>query len=122
MKKYKVLLVGFVLIAIVSCKHSVNFSDYPEVSFSNDVGPVIIGNCTQSGCHGVSGDRRKLVTYSDIASSQMVTPGSPSKSSLYKVISSLSKFNVMPVPPLAPLTDTQIEKIYLWIGQGAKNN
>jgi len=122
MKNKKIILVVFVMTIVAGCKHSINFSDYPEVSFANDVSPVIISNCTQSGCHGTSGERRKLITYSDISSSEMVVPGKPSKSRLYQVISTLNKFNIMPTPQYPPLSDTQIEKIYLWIGQGAKNN
>lgn len=122
MKKNKILLIGLLLFIFSGCKHSINFSDYPAVSFNNDISPVIISNCTQAGCHGASGHRVQLLSYSDISSGEMVVVGNPSKSKLYQVVSTLNKYNIMPTPKYPPLSDTQIEKIYLWIGQGAKNN
>ena len=112
-----------VLLLFSSCKHTVNFDEYPAISFATSVSPVIISNCTQSGCHGnKQSESFKLLAYDDIIRHGRITPGSPNKSNLYSVIKTLNKNERMPIPPLNPLTNEQIKTIYLWIGQGAKNN
>jgi hypothetical protein len=107
----------------IGCKHGIDYTQYPEIKYSTDVAPIIIANCTQDGCHGsTNSESFKLLTYDDLILHGEVKSGKPEKSKLYSVIKSLNNDIRMPVPPLAPLTDEQIKIIYLWIGQGAKNN
>ncbi|MEI8279767.1 MAG: hypothetical protein WCG87_08370 [Bacteroidota bacterium] len=123
----KISFVVFSLLALIviltsSCKHDpiTPLSDARTISFATDVQPIIIANCTQSGCHGTSGSRKlKLVTYDEIAS--IVSSGKPHSSSLYTSITS-NVLNTMPKPPNPRLSDIQIKTIYVWIMQGAKNN
>ncbi len=89
------------------------------MSFANDIEPIIIGNCTQSGCHGTGGQRMQLLTYNDIV--KEVSAGNPNNSNLYDVITS-NEIGTMPKPPNPRLSNTQIKMIYLWIAQGAQNN
>jgi hypothetical protein len=51
-----------------------------------------------------------------------ITAGSPEKSKLYKTLKTLNEEDIMPKKPYSELTESQIQKIYVWIGQGAKNN
>ncbi len=91
------------------------------VYFVNEIMPVISSNCTMSGCHdnisragGID-----LTNYTKIM--KFVKPGNPNDSKLYKVVK-LTNEDRMPPPPMPPLSQTQKDKIYKWINQGAKNN
>ncbi|SFC75080.1 Cytochrome C oxidase, cbb3-type, subunit III [Flexibacter flexilis DSM 6793] len=103
-----------------SCK-SEYLEDINPVCFQQDVQPIFVSKCTQSGCHN-SQDREHgydLTTYESIVS-QGISAGNFRKSELYKIL-------VQPVAQMPPnshggrLSDDQITKIALWIEQGAKN-
>jgi uncharacterized membrane protein len=84
--------------------------------------PIIVSNCTMSGCHssGSGGELRDLTTYSGIMG--YVKAGNASSSKLYRIISSSgSGGDVMPPAPRAKLTADQIALIARWINDGAKN-
>ena len=51
-----------------------------------------------------------------------VSAGNPQNSRLYLAVKLLDQEQVMPKPPYSPLSEKQIQLIYIWIGQGAKNN
>ena len=112
----------FVLVFILgSCKHNTNFDELTEVSYSAHVAPIINSNCAFSGCHGDSlSGSMNLTSYGGLMSGG-IEAGSPNKSKLYKAIKSLGK-DIMPKKPYKELTEKQIQLIYVWIGQGAKNN
>lgn len=119
MKKH-LLLLCLPAVVLLGCKHSVDYSQFPEVKYSADVSSLISGNCTQSGCHGIENPAAfDLLSYENVA--RYVSPGNPQKSELYQVIRDLSS-NRMPPPPSSQLNESAIKTIYLWIGQGAKNN
>lgn len=100
-----------------SCKHEVIVPSKPIVSFSTQVMPIIIGNCTQSECHN-GRIRTKLGNYDQVMSDGGVSPGNPSGSRLYTDITSYK----MPRSPYPPLSDQETALIYVWILQGALNN
>ena len=50
-----------------------------------------------------------------------IESGSPQKSELYQKLKTLGD-DIMPKKPYNELTEKQIQLIYVWIGQGAKNN
>jgi hypothetical protein len=116
-------LFGFAfLFALVSCKSKPNFSELREVSFSKEIAPIVNSNCTFSGCHGDSAFQEfKLTTYAGVINAG-VSAGVPEKSELYQVIKTLNQNRVMPKKPYSRLNEKQIQLIYVWIGQGAKNN
>ncbi len=121
MKSLYFILFSFVFFA--GCKHKPNFDSMSKVSYATDIEPIIISNCTQSGCHGsVHNEDFKLLTYNDLIKHTDVNAGSPETSKLYKVIRSYNPNTIMPVKPYDPLTEKQIQLIYVWIGQGALNN
>lgn len=105
-----------------SCKHKTNFSELTEVSYSSTIAPIIGSNCAFSGCHGDSAFVEfSLVSYDGLINGG-ITAGSPEKSELYKVLKTLNDEKIMPKKPYNELTEKQIQLIYVWIGQGAKNN
>jgi len=100
----------------LSCTHDAVVPDTPTISFKEQVQPIFVNNCAKSGCHDGS-DEFSLKSYTEISS--RVHAGDARKSELYKVINKLWLGNM---PPDGPLTDEQINLIYTWIMQGAKNN
>ncbi len=124
MKKRKVkTFVVLILSAVlwISCSHTPLIPVTPAVSFSKDVQPLIIANCAMSGCHNsTGGELFPLMTYNDIASSDLVTPGNAKSSRLYTAINGTGGDNSM--PPAGQLGNDDVLMIYLWIEQGAKNN
>lgn len=96
--------------------------DSPLVIFSKEVQPIILGNCTMSGCH-TSGDNSgvfPLSTYDDIVTNGGVIAKNATGSNLYQSISSRGLAQQM--PPSKYLSEADLQTIYLWIMQGAKNN
>lgn len=93
----------------------------PEISYSNDVKPIIITHCWYSGCHGPTENSEfQLLSYEDMVA--IAKEGNDAtKSQLYKVISGKGG-KIMPPSPYSPLTDLDIKRILLWMKQGAKNN
>lgn len=110
------------LVVLGACKHKTNFGDLPEVSYSGDVKPVISSNCAFSGCHGDSAYTQFSLTSYEGLINGGITPGAPEKSKLYSTLKTLSDEDIMPKKPYNELTEKQIQLIYVWIGQGAKNN
>jgi len=111
----------FTLILLSACRHDplTPLEDAPVISFKDQAQPIIISNCTQSGCHGNGGGEFPLVTYEDIIGH--ISAGKPHNSKLYKTITA-NAFGQMPPSPNPHLSDTDIKTIYLWIAQGANNN
>lgn len=96
-------------------------ADIPTVSYKNDIAPIIVSNCTQSGCHGTERTEKfNLLSYGQL--SRLVEPNKPHSSELYNVIRLYSGEEAMPPKPNLPLTDAQIGQIYIWILQGATDN
>lgn len=104
-----------------SCKHKTNFEELTEVSYAGSIAPIMSSNCSFSGCHGDSAYVKISITNYNGLLNGGITPGSPEKSKLYSKIKSLDD-DIMPKRPYNELTEKQIQLIYVWIGQGAKNN
>lgn len=128
MKKL-ILLAGFFSIVFslcffnFSCKDEPEIPDTPVIKFSDDIQPIIIGNCTASGCHGNLNPQQFLLsTYDDLMRHGEVKAKDAKGSLLYEVITSNIEEKKMPRKPYPNLSEKQIELIYLWIMQGAKNN
>ncbi len=123
-KKVNRIIIFSVLVVFVfsfSCKNNPNFSSLREVSYSEEIAPIISANCSASGCHGaIDFKELSLVTYDDMIKGG-ITAGSPKKSKIYNSLISYGE-DLMPKKPFNELTEKQIQLIYVWIGQGAKNN
>lgn len=119
--KITLCILFFISILSVSCRHTSDSPVSPVVNFRSDVQSILIGNCTQGGCHGSIDNRRfSLVTYDDVMASGTVIPGDAHNSNLFKAIT--GRNSIMPKSPQTPLNDDQVRYIYIWIAQGAKNN
>ncbi len=117
-----VLVLSLCGLLFASCKHKTSFDSLGEVSYSRDIAPIINSNCAFSGCHGDEKHRKfNLTTYEGLMSGG-IEAGSPDKSELYHSLISYSDENRMPQKPYDPLSGKQVQLIYVWIGQGAKNN
>ncbi|MBL7764948.1 MAG: hypothetical protein JNJ58_02560 [Chitinophagaceae bacterium] len=94
------------------------------VYFTNDILPIMISNCTMSGCHNAADHKEGVILtdYNNIMATSDVEPGNPSSSDLYKVLIKTDPDKIMPRPPMSPLTAAQIAMVKKWIEQGAKNN
>lgn len=115
-------LIGMI-ISFSSCKDEPVIPDTPIIKFSDNIQPLIIGNCTASNCHGTLNPQEFLLTsYEDVIKHGDVKPKDARGSKLYQVITSNNKQQKMPRSPYPDLTEKQIELVYLWIMQGAKNN
>ena len=107
----------------LSCKHKTAFETLAVVHYNSDIAPIISSNCTFSGCHGDSAFVKfKLPDYDAVMKYCEVQANSPEKSKLYNVINTFNDDKIMPKKPYSQLTEKQMQLIYVWIGQGAKNN
>lgn len=93
--------------------------------FQNQVLPLLISNCTQSGCHNAQ-DRQEgvvLDSYQNLMSTvEKVTSTDWDKNELMEVILETDPDDRMPRLPNTPLSAAQISLISTWIKQGARNN
>lgn len=98
--------------------------DPDSVYFQNTVLPLLTTNCTMSGCHDAASnqDGVTLVSYQSVMNSGIIDPGNASNSDLYEVITETDPDKIMPPPPYAPLSPSQIATLSNWIEQGATNN
>ena len=91
-----------------------------NVSFKNDVAPILSSNCTITGCHdAVSAHSPSLVqenAYSALINGNYVNTIDPEKSKIYMEISAGG------MPPSGPLSTNNQKIILGWIAEGAKNN
>jgi hypothetical protein len=102
---------------------SVGNCDPNVVYFQQQVLPILVSNCTMSGCHDAAShqDGVILTSYANVMNTADVDPGDPGGSKLYRVLIDNDPDDRMPRPPAAPLSDAQKNIIYKWIQQGAKD-
>ncbi len=120
--KIALVLLGLVITAFISaCQHEPDLSNLPTISFASDIQPILAAKCNMPACHG-SGSQSEfpLVTYNDVM--DKIESGNPSKSDLYEAIVTLGGDKRMPPLPDSRLSDQQVNKVLIWIEQGAQNN
>ncbi len=132
------LLVVFILHFFSSCRHtpqdlgggggggnpgSTDPCDPAKIYFQQQVLPILISNCTLSGCHDDASHQEGVIltTYEKVMSTGDIRPGDPQDSKLYEVIIDNDPGDRMPEPPMSPLSSQQILIIRQWIEQGALN-
>ena len=100
------------------------FCDPDSIYFQNRILPILISNCTESGCHNEI-DRKEgviLTSYQNLMSTvEKVTNNNWDKNELMKALLDDNPEDRMPYGK-APLPQAQINLIAAWIQQGAKNN
>jgi mono/diheme cytochrome c family protein len=103
---------------------------HQEVSYKNDVAPILAANC--ASCH-VPGQPGYIASGLDLGSydslmkgtkfGQVVIPGDPLTSALVMLIEGRADPSLkMPHGGAKPLTSDEIKTIRRWVKQGAKNN
>jgi hypothetical protein len=93
-----------------------------SICFAEEILPIILSNCAKTGCHDANsggGDAQPLISYSYVMN--YVQPLNPNNSNLYQSITGNGQ-DIMPPAPNPPLSSAQIQLIYNWIMQGAKDN
>ncbi len=98
--------------------------DSDSMYFQNTILPLIVSSCAKSGCHDAISHEDGIVldNYQNIMNHGEIRPGNPGNSDLFELITENDPDDVMPPPPFAPLSQADIDKIALWINQGAQNN
>ncbi|MCF8304776.1 MAG: hypothetical protein K9I94_15980 [Bacteroidales bacterium] len=96
--------------------------DPDTVYFKNDIDPIFTSTCATSGCHDAETAQNgvNLTSYSNIIETGDVEAFSPEDSKIYEMITEEEASERM--PPGGQLPQEQIDAIYTWIAQGAKNN
>lgn len=102
----------------------------PEVSYKNDVAPILAANC--ASCHvpgqpGYAASGFDLEGYDSLMKGTkfgpVVIPGDPLTSALVMLIEGRADPSLkMPHGDAKPLTKDEIKTIRRWVKQGAKNN
>lgn len=97
--------------------------DPDKIYFTQDILPLLISNCTSSGCHNATDAANDviLVNYQQTIETADVRPFDLPGSDLYEVITEDDPDKVMPPPPRSRLTNAQVGLISEWILQGAED-
>lgn len=120
----RISILLFFLTLISGCYYDEEmiFEGLPSnVSFKNDVSPILTLNCTTTGCHdAVPAHAPSLVpekAISDLTSGKYINTLEPEKSAFYQVVKSGE------MPPTSVTVGINDQKIILaWITEGAKDN
>lgn len=101
----------------------------PDVSFKNDLRPVLDKHCAE--CHtgnaeGVEASGFLVETYESVMKGTKLGPvvvaGDPLSSNLYRLVAGKVDKSIQMPHGKAPLTGDEIRVVELWIEQGANNN
>ncbi|MDP1801555.1 MAG: hypothetical protein Q8L81_09395 [Bacteroidota bacterium] len=123
MNKISFLFTGIFIIALlVSCENKIGKlepktppvppSACDSVKFAAYIHPVIIANCTSSGCHNAGSTNGDYTTYAGVLAK--VNANGAFKS---RVISGGT-----PMPPSGRLAQAKLDSIQCWLDKGAPNN
>jgi mono/diheme cytochrome c family protein len=96
--------------------------DPDTVYFNMDLLPILVSSCAKANCHDAISHKEGVILtdYTSVMTTADVNPFNPNNSKLYEVLTENGD-DLMPPPPDAPLTADQIQMVYKWIAQGAKN-
>lgn len=100
----------------------VNTCNPDTVYFASQILPLMVSSCAMSGCHDVISKKDGVIMTDYANIMNIVKAGNPTGSKLYKSLIDSDPGDRMPMAPIAPFTQTQIDLVYKWILQGAKNN
>lgn len=101
----------------------VSTCDPDTVYFQNTILPLVVSSCGTTGCHDQQSHREGIILtdYNSIIKTGKIRAGNPGDSEFYESLTD-SDDDLMPPPPLDPLSSEQIQLIRTWILQGARNN
>ena len=115
------LIALFAIIAVwgmQSCQHEQLGDPNSAICFERDVLPIFNSKCAMSGCHdaGTAAEGFVLNNYNNITSKGLVK-GKPNSSELYEEVAD----GDMPPRGYPKLSATEMQILYDWIADGAKN-
>jgi mono/diheme cytochrome c family protein len=95
--------------------------DPDTVYFERDLLPLLQSSCAQPGCHDAISmqDGVRLTDYNSIMQTADVKPFDPEGSDIYEVLVETDPAKRM--PPDGPWPQENIDLVYKWITQGARN-
>jgi Planctomycete cytochrome C len=102
-----------------------NVCNPDSVYFQNQILPLLISNCSESGCHNPTDARKGIIvtSYEDLLETvDGVTNNNWEENELMEVLFLNDPDERMPPAPNQKLSLEQVNLIATWIGQGAKNN
>lgn len=82
-------------------------TEVQEVSYSDEIRPIIDTNCQLSNCHGDNQGIPSFASYADVQANASGIKFRTSSGSM---------------PPVGPLPDAEVQLISDWVDQGAPNN
>jgi len=99
----------------------VRVCDPDTVYFNQELLPLFRGQCGSAGCHdaATASDGVRMDTYANIVNTADVNPFDPNGSKLYQVLLDTDPDKRMPRPPASAWDPDLIERVRLWILQGA---
>lgn len=97
--------------------------DSDTIYFQNTILPLVVSSCATTGCHDKKSHRDGIILtdYSSILKTGKIKAGDPDDSEFFESLTD-SDDDLMPPRPMDPLSADQIQKIEMWIEQGAQNN
>jgi hypothetical protein len=99
--------------------------DPDSVYFQNQILPILVSNCTESGCHNAQ-DREDgvvLDSYQSLVNTvENATQNDWKENKLMRAILESDLDDRMPPPPKSALPTAQIDLIKTWLAQGAQYN
>jgi hypothetical protein len=119
-----ILLAGAMLTGLAGCSREA------PVSYARDVQPILQANCLrchQTGGPGFEASGFSMMTYDDLMKGTkfgpMIVPGDSAASNLLVLMEGRADPSIsMPHDRAEPVAKADIDKIRLWIDQGAKKN
>lgn len=141
MKVQSLIFSGVILIAAltVSCRHDLwapptdpgnptygtGGCDTDTTYFQNQVLPILISNCTESGCHNAQDHREGVVLESFqslISTVGHARENDMNRNKMMRAILASNAHDRMPPAPKEALSQDQIDLLKNWLAQGALNN
>jgi len=148
MQRYAFLLfflISFSSVGFFACKHdpflqptdpnnpdpdpdpppTTGLCDPDSVYFQNQILPILVSNCTESGCHNAQDRQDGIVldSYQSMVSTvENATQNDFHENKLMRAILESDLDDRMPPPPKAALPQAQINLLKKWLAQGAQKN
>ncbi len=104
----------FCALIMHSCAYDENECVVVDVSYSNDIVPLLDEKC--GSCHGASYPEADL----NLTDYEVVSQTANNSKIIHRINLDLADDQLM--PPNSPLTDCQIDLFTNWVEQGALNN
>lgn len=96
-----------------------------SVYFQNQILPILVSNCTESGCHNAVDHEKGIIldSYHNLVGTvENATQNDLHSNKLMRAILETKDEDRMPPPPKSSLPQAQIELLKIWLAQGGQNN